>query len=58
MAHRDTMFLISDADSMADEVRQKAEEFRDHESRVDFYERVISEISYFKCKEQGKIKYD
>ena len=58
MRGRDTNFLISDADSSADDVRIKAEEYADPESRVSFYDRVMTEVAGLRATEQGKIKYD
>ncbi len=54
MQGRSTNFLISDADSGADDVRQRAEQFADPADRVWFYERVMNEIATLRAIEDGK----
>lgn len=51
---RNSMFLRSDADDAADDVRLRAEQFVDPETRSVFYEVVIAKLNNMKSEEDAR----
>lgn len=58
MAYRNTMFMVSDASGAAVDVKAVADRYRDWESRVRFYEMLMSELASLKKDEEDNRDYD